>query len=956
MFSQLFSEVSILFKRGTGIIPPPKDFVEELPDTLASILSRISSSSSRLSKMKFNVERAQVHLFKDAFARHGQPSIASTGLLFPTVTRLAVGPYNEFIVQHCPNIRHLSDVPYNVWHGQIGDVRVHVMNLIEEAQKIENLESFVVRETLTGDLMNALYSSIPRIKTLAILRHCIFHMSFEDFVSIHLSRFHHLRMLCIPDVSNLGVGYNPPRWGLVKYRPDADEILKRMNEEGQQARERVARAIFDTCPWLKELWFEDCVREYNSQCIHGLTRHSHMLRRYISTLRVSSVQGPTHPPLDHRTLPAYFTQHILANFADRPALTCPHELPTPHSLSTRHLSWTFSHFDNHISALSRGLISLGVRPGDRVAVIMPNNSAYALLQWALSRIGAILVTINPAYRINELVQTLDLVGTKHLVVVPGIRTSRYLDMLVQRFPEIVGQSPGEIHLQGLSTLRNLVVVGGSHLKPALDWRDVFLWRQDTKEKAIVDDLAKSLHKDDVWDHGAPKAVSLTHHNLLNNARFIAMCMDLSEKDVLCNVPPLFHCFGLILGNLAAWVQGGMLDFSKGGSESEQVQVTALHGVPTHFLGVLEEVSRRRARGDKVETPMLRTGIAAGSSVPIQLMRRLINELGLEELTNAYGMTETSPVSFQTRTTSASAKEREREGGLGGHYDSMFEPFDMIQRTETVGRVHPHVKMVVVDSGWGAELNEPSSTSKSKDIPIPTPLPINTPGEVLISGYLLQKGYWGDSEQTKKAMKTDVQGTRWMFTGDEGVLGEDGCLRIVSRIKDLIIRGGENLFPIQIEDTLLGKLGGSDGKVRECAVVAVKDEKYGEVVGVWVVAAEGVRVNLDVVEDKAENLGDNDGGKTLSRKEIRDVIAKNMNPQNAPAWVWFVGSEGGEGGGYLGDGPIESLVGNSNSNSASSSSPLGYPTELPKTASGKVMKHVLREWSEELVRRGVGRVG
>ncbi|KAF5353142.1 hypothetical protein D9758_008772 [Tetrapyrgos nigripes] len=272
-YSLYVREVSILFKRSPGIMPPPKDFVKELPDTLASILSRISSSSTRLSKMAFNTDQHTVHSFKKAFARaqhqhrDQRPGTGTTdettgtllSLSFPTVICLTVGPYNEFIVQHCPNIRHISDVPHSVWGGNIGHAREHIMNLIEEARKIENLESFVIREALTEELMNALYSSIPRIKTLAILRHSILYMSFEDFVSTHLSRFRHLRILSIPDVSHLDVGYSPPQWGGFSPRPDADEIRKRI-DEGKQARERVARAIFEACPLLKELWFEDRIR------------------------------------------------------------------------------------------------------------------------------------------------------------------------------------------------------------------------------------------------------------------------------------------------------------------------------------------------------------------------------------------------------------------------------------------------------------------------------------------------------------------------------------------------------------------------------------------------------------------------------------------------------------------------------------------------------------------------
>ncbi|KAF8662371.1 hypothetical protein AX16_001176 [Volvariella volvacea WC 439] len=238
------------------------------------------------------------------------------------------------------------------------------------------------------------------------------------------------------------------------------------------------------------------------------------------------------------------------------------------------------------------------------------------------------------------------------------------------------------------------------------------------------------------------------------------------------------------------------------------------------------------------------------------MRVLVERMGLRDLTNAYGMTETSPVSFQTT------------------------PADpILKRVETVGKVQPHVKAKLVDREGNV-------------------VPVGTPGEILVSGYLVQKGYWNDEAQTKSVMKPDEDGTVWMHTGDEGIMDEEGYLRIVSRIKDIIIRGGENLFPVQIENVLT-----AHSQIREAAVVAVPDPKYGEVVGAWI-----VREHTHHHE----------------REDVRRCVAGGMNPQNAPAWVWFVGED-------------------------------GTPGELPKTASGKVQKHVLREWSRELVEKGVGRV-
>ncbi|KAI3602868.1 amp-dependent synthetase and ligase [Moniliophthora roreri] len=590
---------------------------------------------------------------------------------------------------------------------------------------------------------------------------------------------------------------------------------------------------------------------------------------------LSYVQGSLQPPLDNRTFTEYFIDEILQNHSQRPAVVCRTEKPrahggppSPNLGGSSHLAWDFEEFNRHIDALARGLLSVGVQKGDRIGIVMGNNSSYAMLQWAAARIGSILVTINPAYRIDELAATLRIVGVKHLFVVPRIRTSSYLDMLMSKFPDLKHSAPGEIEEEALPELRNLIVVDNKDLhrdelrkldiRSVIDWRDILMWREGTQEKRRVEEISRTIHKDDVVNMqftsgttGLPKAVALTHSNLLNNALSIGRCMRLTHKDIV------------FLGNLAAWVYGAAIVYPSEVFHPPSIidaviaeKCTALHGVPTHFLGVLTEVEKWKKEGDKLDMSSLRTGIAAGSSVPIELMKKLISDLNLRDLTNAYGMTETSPVSFQTT------------------------PDDpIVHRTETVGRVQPHVKAKLIDPDGNI-------------------VPIGKPGELCVAGYLLQKGYWGDEEQTRKVMRKDEEGTLWMHTGDEGVMDHDGYLKIVGRIKDIIIRGGENLFPIQIEDILL-----KNPDIHEVAVIAVPDAKHGEVVGAWVVRTPGTNA---------------------SRNEVRRTVSENMNPQNAPAWVWFVGED-------------------------------GNPDELPKTASGKVMKHVLRKWSKELAERGVGGV-
>ncbi|KAF9226330.1 acetyl-CoA synthetase-like protein [Gyrodon lividus] len=635
-------------------------------------------------------------------------------------------------------------------------------------------------------------------------------------------------------------------------------------------------------------------------------------------LSFSYVEGPKNPPLEHRTLPVYFREEILGKHAERQALVCRHEQPRAHggplSLNmgvNTHLAWDFQEFDRHINAVARGLISIGVKKGDRVAVIMGNNSSYALLQWACASVGAVLVTLNPAYRVNELANTLNLAGVSHLFVVPRLRSSRYIRMLSDAFPDLRYSSPGNIQAEAFPALRNLVVVDNIgdlneyqkeviDIKSVIDWREALVWREDGSEQHCINELIDSHQSDEVINlqftsgtTGAPKAASLTHSNILNNGLGNGRCMHLTSDDVLCKyfslatLQAMFLPYSivlisilclmplpptrLVLGNLAAWSHGACIVYPSETFDPKDIvdavvqeRCTALHGVPTHFLGVLAEVKKRREAGEKLDLSCLRTGIAAGSPIPIDLMRQLIDKLNLVDLTVAYGMSEWShPVSFQTT------------------------PADQVtKRVETVGKVQPHVRAKIINS-------------EGKIVPV------GTPGELCVTGYLLQKGYWEDEEQTKKVMRQDPEdvSTVWMHTGDEGILDDEGYLRIVGRIKDIIIRGGENLFPVQIENVLT-----AHPSIREAAAISVPDVKYGEVVGAWILLEPGA---------------------TMSKEEVRQVVSNNMNPQawyafNAPSWVWFIG-EGGS------------------------------AQELPKTASGKVMKHILRDWSSKLAESDVGMV-
>ncbi|KAI6104309.1 acetyl-CoA synthetase-like protein [Pisolithus sp. B1] len=591
----------------------------------------------------------------------------------------------------------------------------------------------------------------------------------------------------------------------------------------------------------------------------GSTTGKSVPRRARWLVTQSYVEGPVNPPLEYRTLPVYFREEIVGKHAERRALISRQECPRTHggppsqNMGVRtHLSWDFQEFGRHIDATARGLTSLGVKKGDRVGVVMGNNSAYALLQWACASVGAILVTLNPAYRLPELVEALNIAGVSHLFVVPRIRTSQYVRGLSAAFPDLRHSAPGNIQAAELPSLRNLVVVDDmsdhreyleeiGDTKCAIDFREMLVWREDVKE------LVDSHHSDEV---SKPKAVSLTHLNILNNGLSIGQCMRLTADDILCNVPPLFHCFDesylmspirLVLGNLAAWSRGACIVYPSPVFHPEaivdavvQERCTALHGVPTHFLGVLSEVQKRREAGEKLDLrfickPSGRTGIAAGSPVPIDLMNQLINKLNLVDITIAYGMSK--PSSFDS----------------------------ISKRVETVGRFIDREGEVV---------------------------PVGTPGEICVTGYPASKGACTGkmTEQTRKVMRADPKdpSTR--------IIDEDGYLRVVGRVK--------NLFPVQIENVLV-----AHQFIREAAAVSVPDAVYGEVVGVWIVLEPGA---------------------TMTREEVRKIVSDGMNPQNSPDWVWLIGEP-------------------------------GTAKEFPKTASGKVMKHVLRAWSKELARDNVGKI-
>ncbi len=484
---------------------------------------------------------------------------------------------------------------------------------------------------------------------------------------------------------------------------------------------------------------------------------------------------------------------------------------------------TFAQLDREVEAVARGFIACGLRPGDRIGIWAPNCLEWVLTMFGAARAGLILVNLNPAYRSIELEFVLRVVGCRALVFAPQFKSSDYAAMLDSLIPELTGAEPGRLECEAFPELRLLVRLGAQRMRGTLSFEE--LQRSGrAQDGTVMARIAQSLDADQVFNiqftsgtTGTPKGATLTHFNLVNNGYFVGEGMRLTADDSLCIPVPMYHCFGMVLGVLAAMTHAAASVFPAEGFEPLSVletvakeRCTVLHGVPTMFIAELEH-----PRFAEFDLSSLRTGIMAGSPCPIAVMRRVITEMHMPELTIAYGMTETSPVSFQTR------------------------PDDPLERrVATVGRVHPHVQVKIVD-------------------PDGRVVPRGTPGELLTRGYSVMRGYWGDPERTREA----IDGGGWMHTGDLGVIDDEGYCNIVGRVKDMIIRGGENISPREIEEFLYRHPAVSD-----VAVVGVPDPKYGEAVCACVRLRAGV---------------------TATEEDIRDFCRGRIAHFKVPRYVRFV---------------------------------------------------------------------
>ena len=556
---------------------------------------------------------------------------------------------------------------------------------------------------------------------------------------------------------------------------------------------------------------------------------------------LSQVRGRQDAVLSQATI-GQLLQQAVQRFADRPAVV----------LREQNLRWTWAQLQAEVDALASGLLALGLRPGERVGIWSPNRAEWVVAQFATARAGLVLVNINPAYRLAELEYALNTAGCRALVTAEQLKTSNYLDMLQRLAPELASCAPGALQSQRLPQLQMVVRLGEGRTPGMLNYDDVL-----ERGRAVLDGAALDALNAGLSCHGAiniqftsgttgnPKGATLTHHNVVNNARFIAEAMRLTERDSLCIPVPLYHCFGMVLAVLACVSVGAAMVFPGEAFDPvatlqavSEEKCTALHGVPTMFIAELDH-----PRFAEFDLSHLRTGIMAGSPCPVETMKSVIARMHLSEITIAYGMTETSPVSFQSSTT---------------------DPLE--RRVSTVGRIQPMLEAKVVDVDGSV-------------------VPVGATGELLVRGYSVMLGYWGDGERTREAIRDG-----WMHTGDLATIDAEGYCNIVGRAKDMLIRGGENVYPREIEEFLF-----RHPKVQSVQVFGVPDAKYGEEICAWIVPKPG---------------------QTCTEDEVRDFCRDQIAHYKVPRHIRFV-------------------------------------RDMPMTITGKVQKFVMRAQMEEELKRQPG---
>lgn len=512
----------------------------------------------------------------------------------------------------------------------------------------------------------------------------------------------------------------------------------------------------------------------------------------------SHVRGRTDRPLLELTIPQLLAQTVAKHGTREAAVFC-----------AEGIRWRYDDFAREVDRLAGGLLRLGVRPGERVGIWGPNRSEWLLTQFATARIGAILVCVNPAYRPFELDYALNAVACSTLITARRFKTSDYVAMLNALAPELAQAVPGKLKAAKLPHLKRIIAVEADAPAGMLAFPDV-MTLGDTVATAELDQITGTLSPDDPINiqftsgtTGSPKGACLTHRNIVNNANAVTATMRFTHEDRLCIPVPFYHCFGMVMGTLGCVTKGAAMVIPGEGFDPEttlratsEERCTAKYGVPTMFVAELN-----LPNFDRFDFSHLRTGIMAGALCPIEVMRQVQSRMNMKGITIAYGMTETSPVSFQS---------------------DVDDPLD--KRCSTVGRIHPHVECKIVgDSG--------------------ETLPIGQQGELWTRGYSVMHSYWGDAEKTADSITQDG----WMKTGDLAVIDTEGYCEITGRVKDMILRGGENVYPREIEDFLF-----THDKIAQAQVFGIPDDHYGELVCAWVVANPNEALSEDEVRQFCKN--------------------------------------------------------------------------------------------------------
>jgi fatty-acyl-CoA synthase len=527
---------------------------------------------------------------------------------------------------------------------------------------------------------------------------------------------------------------------------------------------------------------------------------------------LSFVVGRTDDPLSEQTVFALL-QSAVARFPEREAVVfCDHQV-----------RWTWRGLLAEVDAVARGLAALGLKKGERLGIWSPNRPEWLIAQFATARLGIILVNINPAYQVVELEYALNKVGCRALIAAERFKTSNYLGMLEELAPELATSDPGALKSRRLPHLQWIIRLGSGHSPGMLNYAALAERGRALGPSFELDDISSALTCHEAINiqftsgtTGHPKGATLTHHNVVNNARYIAQAMRMSEADRLCIPVPLYHCFGMVIGVLVCVATGATMVFPGEGFDALSTlkataseRCTVLHGVPTMFIAELGH-----PQFAEFDLSCLRTGVMAGSPCPIETMKQVVQQMHMQEVTICYGMTETSPVSFQSSTT---------------------DPLD--KRVTTVGRIHPHLEVKIID-GQGKVVA------------------VGETGELCTRGYSVMQGYWADPEKTRESV---IDG--WMHTGDLATLDGEGYCNIVGRVKDMVIRGGENVYPREVEEFLF-----THPSIESVQVFGVPDQKYGEELAAWVILKPG---------------------RSATDEEIREFCRGKIAHYKVPRYVRFV---------------------------------------------------------------------